>query len=123
VERSESSVSDDDELAHESGDGEEWFFAVLGEFEEEGSELRVVSGGGESGHEEKGFDFGPPAFGAAIGIGVSALPWVRREAGESGGLSSVERAEFGHESDESGGGFGTDAWDAGEDGGGAFEGL
>ena len=42
VERPEFGVSDDDELPHESGDGDDGLFAVAGELEEEGSELRMV---------------------------------------------------------------------------------
>ena len=65
--------------------------------------------GGDCGHEQDSFDFRSSAAGSAIGVGLAALIGMGRKACERGGLASGERTEFGHEGDEAGGGFLTDA--------------
>ena len=71
--------------------------------------------GGDCGHEEDSFDFGSSAAGSAIGVGLAALIGMGRKACEGGGLASGERTELGHEGDEGGGGFLTDAGYGDED--------
>jgi hypothetical protein len=65
--------------------------------------------GGDYGHEEDSFDFGSSAAGSAIGVGLAALIGMGRKACEGRGLASWERTELGHEGDQGGGGFLTDA--------------
>src|SRR5271168_3004226 len=106
---SELGVCDDDEFSHVSGVCDEGLFACAEETSVEGGEGGVMPCGGDCGHEEDSFDFGSSAAGSAIGVGLAALVGMGRKACEGGGLASGERTELGHEGDEGGGGFLTDA--------------
>jgi hypothetical protein len=65
--------------------------------------------GGDCGREQDSFDFGSSAAGSAIGVGLAALVGMGGKACEGGGLASGKRTELGHEGDEGGGGFLTNA--------------
>jgi hypothetical protein len=108
-------VSDDDEFSHDCGDGDEGLFACVEEAFVEGAKGRVVFCGGDCGHEQDAFNFGSSAAGSSIGVGLAALIGMGRKACEGGGLASGERTELGHEGDEGGGGFLTDAGYGDED--------
>ena len=66
-------VGEDDELSHESGEGEFFGFAAIEETEVEGSEDRVVAGGDERGHVKDRADLRAAAEDMALTAELTAI--------------------------------------------------
>ena len=89
-------VHEDDELAHASGDGHEWFLsgraqAVIKLFED-----AVISHRAQRGHVERGENRAATAADVAHAFLSAAVTVVRRDAGQCRSGLAIELSEFGH---------------------------
>jgi hypothetical protein len=111
---SDSSISDDDDFAHDGDDGAHFGFTVLDEAFEEGAHGWGVVSCGHGGHEEGAFEACAPAPDGSSASRDSAVARVRGAAGEAGGGAPIDAAEFGHARLEDEGGLSSNAGDRGE---------
>jgi hypothetical protein len=82
----EEAVHEDDEFAHDGGEGEFGGFVVGAEALIEGFEDGVVESGGEGGHIEDFSDSGSAAVDVALSAVLAAAAVERRHAGQGGGF-------------------------------------
>ena len=97
-------VCEEDELAHDGGEGELSRLSPCPEAFVDGLEVGVEAGGGEGGHVEGTAEVAPAAADSGLALPFSGLAGDRGDAGEAGDGGGLE---------------GSDLWQVGEDGGGA----
>lgn len=107
-------VHEDDEFAHDGGEGDFGGFTRLTQALVELFELAVGTGGDQGRHVE-GFAHGrPSAANAAASVPLAAFARVRSQTGQGGGLTAIERAQFGQFGQNAQGGEVADSGDGGQ---------
>jgi hypothetical protein len=107
----EQAVEEDDEFAHDGGEGDFGGFASFAQALVKDAQDGVVADGGEGGHVEDVADrFAPAGNAAGAGIGAAILV-VGSDACQGGGFLVTEGAQFGHLGEQGRGGHRTHAGD------------
>ena len=94
---SELCICDDDDFAHESGDGDNGFFPAREEALINISQPALSAAGDERCHEQGALDLAPSAACFSVADALAALVWMRRDASQRGSLSARQCAEFWHQ--------------------------
>lgn len=113
----EQTVEQDDEFAHDGGEGEFGRFTSLAEVLVEGLEDAVVDGCGESRHVKDPADGGAATMDVALSAVLAAVVVEGSDSREGGGFRVTQGAEFGKQREECEGGDAAYAVDLLESGG------
>ena len=104
-------VHEDDEFAHDGGEGNFGGFAGGAQPLVKLFELAIGMGGDECGHVERTADRCASTADAAASVPLAAFARMRGQSGQGGGLAAVERAQFGQFGQHAQGGDRADAGD------------
>src|SRR3954447_25638472 len=89
-----------EQLSHDGDDGEACGLTCVAQPSVEASQRRIVTDGGQAGHEERRPHFDASALDASLATKAAAVAVHRRDAGEGCDLVAIDAAELGQFDDQ-----------------------